>query len=54
MMPHSQQSLLRRWQETRRRHHAEREWRAALVELSDHLRKDIGLQPRCCPGEPWL
>ncbi|RCS24740.1 DUF1127 domain-containing protein [Phyllobacterium salinisoli] len=45
-MPISQQTLFERWREMRRCHHAERELRAALAELNDHLLRDIGLQPR--------
>ena len=37
------QSMFGRWRAMRRRHHAERDLRAALFEINDHLLKDIGL-----------
>lgn len=53
-MPISQQSLFGRWREMRRRRHAERQLRAALAELDDHLLRDIGLHPRRSAGDPRL
>lgn len=49
----SQQSLYGRWRETRRRHRAEYELRVALVDLNDHLLRDIGFQPRRSAGALW-
>ena len=36
----------RRWRERRRRYREERALHMALLELDDHLLKDIGYQPR--------
>lgn len=53
-MPMFMQSMFGRWRALRKRHHAERDMRAALFELNDHLRRDIGFQPRRSAGNPWL
>ena len=53
-MPVLIRSMAGRWRSMRRRRRAERALRNALLELDDHLLRDIGLHRPRAAGDPWL